>query len=94
MGTMTVVVSEVLAQDVLELSATEDEEPVQALPAQRADDSLADGVGLGCSDRGRDDLDALGGKDGIEAGGELGIPVSGSRNGTRRTPRPAPGPAE
>ena len=42
---MTVVVRQVLGQDLLEMTTSEDEEPVQALPTDGAHEALGEGVG-------------------------------------------------
>jgi len=70
---MLVVVSEVLDEHLLEVTATGDEESVQALSAHRADEPLGKGVGPRCSNRGLDDSHALRAEDLVEAGGELGV---------------------
>lgn len=59
--------SEVLAQDGLEVPAPEDKEAIETLPAQGAHDSLTDGVRLGRLDEGPDYLDGIGGEHGVEA---------------------------
>jgi hypothetical protein len=68
-------VREVLGEDLLEMTAIEDEEPVEALPADAADEALGKRV-RPCFSRGRlDEPDALGMEDLIEVGGELLVPV-------------------
>ena len=73
---MRVVVLDVLGEDCLEVTAAEDEHPVEALAPDGADDALADGVGTRCLDRGSDDPDGVGGEDGVEGGGELGVAIA------------------
>ena len=71
-----VVVLDVLAQDDVEVAWSGDQEVVEAFPAQGADEALGDGVRPRCADRGSDDPDAGAGEDGVEGGGELGVPVA------------------
>ena len=71
-----VVMLDVLAKDCLEVTASEDERPVQALALYGADDTLADGVRPGCSDGVVDYPGALGVEDGVEGGGELRVAIS------------------
>ena len=53
-----------------------DQEVVEAFSAQGADEALCDRVRPRCPDRGADDPDAGAGEDGVEGGGELGVPVA------------------
>ena len=76
MGTVRVVVLDVLGEHGLQMAAAEDEHPVEALAPDGADHALTDGVGPGCPDRALDDPDALGGEDGVEGSGELGVAVA------------------
>jgi hypothetical protein len=55
---MTVVVGEVLGQDVLEMTTSDDEDPVQTFSADGADQALSEGVRPRGSNRGLDDPDA------------------------------------
>ena len=61
MGTMLVVVLEVLDDDGLEVTSAEDQQAVEALPAQCPHDPLADGVRSRRADGRADHLDCLGG---------------------------------
>ena len=61
-------VLDVLGEDCLEVTAAEDEHPVEAIGPDGADDALADGVGTRCSDGGGGDTGAV--------GGELGVAVA------------------
>ena len=61
------------AKRALELAATEDQHPVEALTPYRADKSLGEGVGLRGLHRCSDDRDALASKDLIERVGELAV---------------------
>jgi len=71
-----VVVIEVLAEDDLEVTATEDQHPVEAFTTKGADDPLAGGVGTRSPDRGPHDSDAVGAKDLVEGPGELGVAIA------------------
>ena len=53
-GSVPVVVREILGEHDLEVAAVEDKESVQALPADGTDESLGDRVGAGRLDRGLD----------------------------------------
>jgi hypothetical protein len=50
-GTVAVVMGDVDPQDLLEMASADDQQPVQALGADRADPVLGVGVRLGRSDR-------------------------------------------
>jgi hypothetical protein len=69
-------VSHILAKDPLQVTATEDEYPVQALPPDSPHPALGEGVRPRGLDRSEDGGDALGGEDRIEALGELGVPIT------------------
>jgi putative intracellular protease/amidase len=75
-GPMPVVVIHVFREDDLEMTAAEDEEPVQALPTDGADKPLGDRVRPGRADRGLDDLGVFGGEHLIEGSGELRVAVT------------------
>ena len=66
-----VVVVDVDAHDMLELSATDDQEPVEAVAADGADPAFGERVRLRCAKRGADDPDALAPEDLVEAAAEL-----------------------
>jgi hypothetical protein len=55
--TLLVEVADVDAEDVLELAAPEDQQPVEALPAHAADPALGMGVRVRRLDRRPNDLD-------------------------------------
>ena len=59
MWTLLVEVPDVDAEDVLELAATEDQQPVEALPPHAADPAFGVGVRVRRLDRRPDDLDAF-----------------------------------
>jgi hypothetical protein len=75
MGPVRVVMLDVLGKDCFEVTAAEDEHPVEALAPDGADEALADGVRPRSLDRGLDDPDDVGGEDGVEGGGELGVAI-------------------
>jgi hypothetical protein len=74
----------VFSENDFEMVAAEDEEPVQALPADGADAPLGDGVRARRSDGRLDDPDPVGCEDGVEGGGELGVAISNEEAGRRR----------
>jgi len=53
----------------------DDEDAVEELAADGADEALGDGIRSGCPRRRSDDLYVDGGEDGVEGGGELGVAV-------------------
>src|SRR6266487_2747102 len=63
------------AQHALEMAAIQDQQPVETLGADGADEPLGVGVCLWCSDRRVDHLDALAPEDLVEGGGELAVVV-------------------
>jgi hypothetical protein len=73
---MRAVVLDVLDKDCFEVTAAEDEHPVEALAPDGALHTLADCVRPRGLDGGLDDPGALGGEGGVEGGGEFGIPIS------------------
>jgi hypothetical protein len=70
-----VVVLDVDGEDVFEVAAVADQEPVQAFGPHGADPAFGVGVRLGRSRRRPDDSDAVRGEDVVEGGGELGVAV-------------------
>jgi hypothetical protein len=68
----------------LELTATEDQDPVEALAPQGADEALRVCVGLWCPHRGSDDRDLLASKDLVEPIGELCVAVVDQKPKRRR----------
>jgi hypothetical protein len=74
MRTMTVVLREVLGPDLLEMTASEDEEPIRTLWADGADETHG-ARRSGGSRWGLNDPDALGAESVVEAGRELRVPV-------------------
>jgi hypothetical protein len=75
MRAVLVVVSHVLGEDLLEMTATEDEESVETLSAGGAHESLGDRVRTWRSNGRLDDPDALRAEHLVEAGGELRVSV-------------------
>jgi hypothetical protein len=76
MRTVNVVVINVLSQHRLQLSASEDEHPVQHLTPNRPDPSLRVSIRPWRPHRSAQHLDPFSGKDRIERGGELRIPIA------------------
>ena len=76
MRTVRVVVLDVLGEHGIQMAASEDERPVEALAPDGADLALADGVRPGCPDRALDDPGALCGEDGVEGSRELGVAIA------------------
>jgi hypothetical protein len=72
---VTVVVLDKILEHCCKLALVEDRHPVQALPANGADETFGEGMGPWRPDRRADDPDALGSKDLVEAGRELGVSV-------------------
>jgi hypothetical protein len=67
---------DVLAQHCREVAGPGDQEMVEALPAQGADEAFGDRVGSRRSDRCPEHLGIDGGVDGVERGGELGVAIA------------------
>lgn len=84
MRPVRVVMLDVLGEDGLEMPPAEDEHAIKALASESADDALADGVRPRCADRGLDDPDGLGGEDGVEGSGELGVAIPDQELDRRR----------
>ena len=71
-----VVVIREYAKHGLEVSTIHDQEPVEALRTDGADETLGDGVRLRSPDWRLDDLNAFAGKDGVEVARELAVAVA------------------
>src|ERR1022692_738644 len=71
-----VVVVDVFAEDVVEMSPAHDDDAVGALVPGAGDPPLADRVRARCLDRRLDDPHAGRGEDSVERVGVLGVPVS------------------
>jgi hypothetical protein len=76
MRPLAVVVVDEDADDVLKLAAVEDQQPVQALGTDGADEPLRDRVRLWCSQRRLHDPDASAAEDLVEAAAVLGVAVA------------------
>ena len=72
---LLVEVVDVDAEDMLELAATEDQEPVEALPADAADPALRVGVRVRRAVRRADDLDVFALEDAVEGAAELRVAI-------------------
>ena len=83
MRAVPVVVIQVFGEDDFEMAAAEDEEPVQALPADGADKPLRDRVGARRPDGRLDDPDPFSAEDGVEGVGELRVAISNEELGRR-----------
>jgi hypothetical protein len=86
-----VVVLDVRAQDALELSAADDQKPVEAVAADGADPAFGERVRLRHPERGADDLDAFALEDGVEGAGELAVAVVDQEADRRRSLGQRPG---
>ena len=75
MRPVCVVVVDVNAQDVFELSAACDQKPVEAVAADGADPALGERVRVRRPERCADDLDALASEDVVEGAAELAVAV-------------------
>jgi hypothetical protein len=74
-GAPLIVVLDVDAQDVFEVAVAEDQEPVQALIANGADESLCVGVRLRRLHGRVDNLDSFAAEHLVESGGELAVAI-------------------
>jgi hypothetical protein len=72
---LAVVVRRVAAEHVLEVTAAEDQQPVEAFGADAADEALGVRVCLGCADRRVDHLEPFAAEDLVEGGAELAVAV-------------------
>jgi hypothetical protein len=73
--TLLVEVADVDAEDVLEVTAADDQEPVETLPSDAADPAFGVGVRVRRQHRRPDDLDAFAAEDGVEGAAELRVAV-------------------
>src|SRR5262249_38456366 len=74
-GPEPVVMHHVLGQDRLQMPSTQDQEPVQALPAGTGDPALAPSVRVRGPHRRSDDLQTLCPEDGVEGGREVAVTI-------------------
>jgi hypothetical protein len=78
----------VLVEDSAGVSFVVDQHFVGALFSDRSDEPFGVAVSPWCLRWGLDHLEALGGEDSVEGGGEFGIPVADQeRNARMRSPR-------
>jgi hypothetical protein len=75
---LVVVMDRVATEYVLEVAATDDQQPVETLGADRADEALGVGVGLWRADGRLDDVDSFAAEDLIEGDAELAVSFSNS----------------
>jgi len=75
MRPVAVVVVDVDAEHLLELSPTDDQDPVEAVASYRADPALGERVRLRCPERCADDLDGFASEDLIEDVAELAVAI-------------------
>ena len=85
MWPLPVVVTHIDAKEPLELSAVEDEEPVEALAPDGADPSFGERVRPRCTKRGANDLDAFAAEDLVEGATELAVAVVDQEPGQYRS---------
>ncbi len=80
-----VVVVDVDAEDALELLAAGDQEPVEAVAADGADEAFGEGVCLRGAEWGADDLDAFASEDVVEGAAELAVTIVDQEPGRCRS---------
>src|SRR5664280_346992 len=78
---VSVVVDDVVGQDIFQMASTEDQHPVQTLMTDGVDEALGEGVGPRCAHRGADDPDPLSLEDLVELVRELGVSVTDQEPG-------------
>ena len=74
-GALAVVMRYVEAKHSFEVAAAEDQQPVETLGADGADEALGIGIRLRCADRRVDHLDRFVAEDVVEGGAELAVAV-------------------
>jgi hypothetical protein len=79
---MLVVMPDVGAHDLLELAPTDDQDPIEAFPAQASHPALGVRLRLWRPHRRLDHPDAFGAEDLVEAARELAVPVTNERRRT------------
>ena len=75
MRPVAVVVVDVLVDNGFEMPSPDDQHPIEALPADRADEAPGKCIGTRCPDRDTDGSDALGVEYLVEAGRELCVAI-------------------
>jgi hypothetical protein len=83
-GALSLVVLGVDPQDMFEMSAAHDQEPVETLVADGADESLRVGVCLRRLHRRVDDRDSFAAEELVEGGGELAVAIVDQGNASAR----------
>src|SRR5215211_8685967 len=78
------------AEHPLEMAAVDDQEPVETLGSDGADEALGNRVRLRRSDRRADDLDAFAAEDNVEVTRELAVAIPDQKAHRRRTLRQSP----
>ena len=91
MRPVRVVVVDIDPKHSLELPAVHDQQPVEALGTDGADETLGDRVCLRRSHRRLDDLDPLAAEDRVELAGELAVAVADQEPKRRRPLLDCPG---
>ena len=76
MRPVSVVVLDELTEYHGEVTGSDDQQVIEAFPAQGADEAFGDRVRPGCPDRGADDPDVGVGEHGVEGGGERAVSVA------------------
>ena len=76
MWPVLVVMARVLLEQASGVPLVEDQDAVEELAAEGADEAFRDRVGARRLDRRPDDLDVDGGEHGVEASGELAVAVA------------------
>ncbi len=75
MGSVAVVVPDILVDYGFEMTSANDQHVVEAPPVDRTDEVLTEGISTRGPNRSPDDPDALGAKDLVEAVRELGVSI-------------------
>src|SRR5215211_8973638 len=78
------------AEHAFEMAAVEDQEPVETLRADGADEALGNRVRLWRSHRRADDLDPFASEDDVEVTRELAVAIPNQKSHRRRTLRQSP----
>ena len=76
MRSLLVIVLHVAPKNAVKMSGTEDQQPVEAVSANRLHPALGEGVGVRSPDRRADDPNPLGCEDIIEGARELGVAIA------------------
>src|SRR5215472_5599629 len=76
MGSCSVEVLHIGIEHPLELLLLKDQQVVQAFLSHTSGEALADGIGLGCMNRGFEKLDATGRRHSAETGSKLAVVIT------------------